>query len=126
MKAMMVVAIGVGAIAVQTASAGASGQPAQPLTPAKATLLARVNVKASDTSCLVSPKTARRGVVVFKVKNVGKVGHAFQIKSRKTRVISPGKSATLRITLLRKGHYQYQCTTNGHATAGMKGLFTIT
>jgi uncharacterized cupredoxin-like copper-binding protein len=126
MKAMVVVAVSVGAIAVPTASARVSGQPVRPQTAAKATLVARVNVTASDTSCLVSPKTARRGVLVFKVKNVGKVGHAFKIKSRTTRVISPGKSSTLRITLLRKGHYQYQCTTNGHATAAMKGVFTIT
>jgi uncharacterized cupredoxin-like copper-binding protein len=126
MKAMMVVAVGIGAIAAPTASARESGQPVRLQVAKKATLLARVNVTASDSSCLVSPKTARRGVVVFKVKNAGKVGHAFKIKNRQTRVISPGKSATLRITLLRKGHYQYQCTTNGHATGGMKGVFTIT
>jgi uncharacterized cupredoxin-like copper-binding protein len=126
MKTMTIVAAIAGAIAVPTASAGVSGQPMRPQTTDKGALLARVNVTVSDTSCLVSPKTARRGVVVFKVKNAGKVGHAFKIKSRETRVISPGKSATLRITLLRKGHYQYQCTTNGHATAGMKGVFMIT
>ena len=64
--------------------------------------------------------------MVFRVTNVGKVGHDFEIKGRKTKVLSPGKSATLRVTFLRKGHYPYKCTVPGHAAAGMKGVFTIT
>jgi uncharacterized cupredoxin-like copper-binding protein len=41
-------------------------------------------------------------------------------------VLSPGKSATLRVTFLRKGRYPYKCTVPGHAAAGMKGVFTVT
>jgi hypothetical protein len=122
MKGTLIAAVAIAAIAVSGASALASG----PQTAERAALLVRVNVTASDTNCLVSKKTAGRGLVVFKVTNVGKVGHAFEINRRKTRVLSHGKSATLRATFLRKGHYAYQCTTNGHATARMKGIFTIT
>ena len=122
MKRMLISAVVIVAIAASGASALASG----PQTAERAALLVHVNVTASDTNCVVSKKTAGRGVVVFKVTNVGKVGHAFVINRRKTRVLSHGKSATLRVTFLRKGHYPYKCTTNGKATARMKGAFTIT
>ena len=64
--------------------------------------------------------------VTVKVTNVGALQHDFQIKGRKTRLLSHGKSATLRVTFLRKGTYPYKCTVAGHAAAGMKGVFTIT
>ena len=121
MKGMLIGTV-IGAIAVSGTSALASG----PLSADRVALLVHVNVTASDTTCLLNKKTAGRGLVVFKVTNVGKVGHAFVINRRKTRVLSHGKSATLRVTFLRKGHYAYQCTTNGHATAKTKGVFTIT
>ena len=121
MKGMLIGTVS-GAIAVSGASALASG----PLSADRKALLVHVNVTASDSTCLVNKKTAGRGLVVFKVTNVGKVGHAFEINRRKTRALSHGKSATLRVTFLRKGHYTYQCTTNGHATAKTKGVFTIT
>ena len=127
MKRMMVVAVLAVATAVlgppalagvrQNSAARAAGQ---------ASLLARVNVTASEFKFVLSAKSARRGLVSFKVKNVGKLGHDFQINGRKTRVLSPGQSTTLRVTFLRKGHYPYICTVPGHAAAGMKGVFTIT
>jgi uncharacterized cupredoxin-like copper-binding protein len=95
-------------------------------TAGKASLLASVNVTASEFKFVLSKKSAGRGLVIFKVKNAGKLGHDFQIKGRKTSVLSPGQSATLRVTFLKKGHYPYICTVPGHAAAGMKGVFTIT
>ena len=91
-----------------------------------AALLARVNVAASEFKFVLSKKTAKRGVVIFKVTNAGKLQHDFSIHGRKTRLLSHGQSATLRVTFLRKGHYTYKCTVPGHAAAGMKGVFTIT
>ena len=123
MKPMIITTVAVGITAVSAATALASQSPQ---TAQRTALLVRVNVTASDSSCVLNKKTAGRGVVVFNVKNIGKISHAFEINRRKTRVLSHGKSATLRATFLRKGHYTYQCTTNGHATAGMKGVFTIT
>ena len=67
-----------------------------------------------------------RGVVIFRITNAGAVEHDFEIKGRKTRLLSHGQSATLRVSFLRKGHYPYKCTVAGHAAAGMKGVFTIT
>jgi uncharacterized cupredoxin-like copper-binding protein len=75
---------------------------------------------------VLSKKTAKRGIVVFKVTNVGKVSHDFSINGRKTKMLNHGQSDSLRVTFLRKGHYPYKCTVPGHAAAGMKGVFTIT
>jgi uncharacterized cupredoxin-like copper-binding protein len=126
MKRMLVVAALVGAIAVPGAAAHVSGRSARPQSAQRTALLAQVKVSASEFKFVLNKKTARRGVVVFRVTNVGKVGHDFEIKGRKTKVLSPGKSATLRVTFLRKGHFPYKCTVPGHAAAGMKGVFTIT
>jgi uncharacterized cupredoxin-like copper-binding protein len=126
MKRILVVAALAGTIATPAATADISGQLSRPQAVERAALLARVTVSASEFKFVLSKKTARRGLVVFRVKNVGKVGHDFEIKGRKTRVLSPGQSATLRVTFLRKGHYPYKCTVPGHAAAGMKGVFTIT
>jgi uncharacterized cupredoxin-like copper-binding protein len=93
---------------------------------ARAALVAKINVTEKEYKITLSKKTAKRGLVVFKVKNVGSVQHSFQIKGRKTRLISPGQTATLRVTFLRKGHYPYMCFVTGHAALGMKGVFTIT
>jgi uncharacterized cupredoxin-like copper-binding protein len=92
----------------------------------RAALFATVNVTEKEYKITLSKKTAKRGLVVFKVKNVGALQHGFQIKGRKTRLISPGQTATLRVTFLRKGHYPYKCFVTGHAALGMKGVFTIT
>jgi uncharacterized cupredoxin-like copper-binding protein len=127
MKRMaLIVAVAAAVIAPAGASARLSAQPAGARSAEKVALLARVKVTASEFKFVLSKKTARRGVVVFRVTNVGTIKHDFSIKGRKTRLLSHGQSATLRVTFLRKGHYPYKCTVPGHAAAGMKGVFTIT
>jgi len=124
MKRMFFVAA-VAATAVPVASAHVTSQ-VRPQSAQTAALLEKVNVAASEFKFVLSKKTARRGVVVFKVKNVGRIKHDFEIKGRKTKLVSPGQSETLRVTFLRKGSYPYKCTVPGHAAAGMKGVFKIT
>jgi uncharacterized cupredoxin-like copper-binding protein len=118
------------AVAATIASTAATAQgarvPAAAHSAHRAALLTRVNVAASEFKFVLSKKTAKRGVVVFTVTNVGKLQHDFKISGRKTRLLSHGQKATLRVTFLRKGHYDYVCTVPGHAAAGMKGVFTIT
>jgi uncharacterized cupredoxin-like copper-binding protein len=126
MKRLMVGVLAAAVVVSAAASAQASLLPAQTRAVHSAALLAKVNVTASEFKFVLSTKTAKRGLVTFNVKNVGKLSHDFQISGRKTRLISPGQSATLRVTFLRKGAYPYKCTVPGHAAAGMKGVFTIT
>jgi uncharacterized cupredoxin-like copper-binding protein len=84
-----------------------------------------VKVAASEFKFKLSTKTARHGIVIFKVTNKGHVKHDFKIAGKKTPLISPGKAATLKVTL-KKGTYKYVCTVAGHAAAGMKGSFKVT
>jgi len=123
MKANISIALALLAIGAVAVGAQAAVRPQATHTSA---LLARVNVAASEFKFVLNKKTARRGVVVFKVTNVGKISHDFEISGRKTKMLSHGQSATLLVTFLRKGHYPYKCTVPGHAIAGMKGVFTIT
>jgi len=104
-------------------------------------LVSTVNVtagKPSELAFQLSTKSVKRGVITFKITNKGKLSHDFKLCSkassslanscngRSTAMISPGKSATLRVTVLVKGTYEYLCTVPGHAAAGMKGLITVT
>ena len=126
MRATIAIALVSTALAATGASARAAAQIDSARGPQAAVLIKPVDVAASEFKFVLSSKTAKRGVVIFRVKNVGKLGHDFQINGRKTRVISPGKSETLRVVFLRKGAYSYKCTVPGHAAAGMVGVFTIT
>jgi len=78
------------------------------------------------------------GQVTFKVTNKGVLTHDFKICTsptaaatktscvgKVTKMLAPGKSATLTVTLKRKGKYEYLCTVPGHAKSGMKGLIGI-
>jgi plastocyanin len=82
--------------------------------------------KPAEFRFTLSKKTAPHGIVIFKVTNKGLVPHDFKIAGRKTKLISPGQSNTLRVSMLKKGTYPYLCTVTGHAVAGMKGVFRIT
>ena len=125
MRALVVLAAVTAAVAAVVTSAYAAVRPAQAQAVHGKTLVASVNVAASEFKFVLSKKSAGRGVVIFKVKNVGKLQHDFKINGRKTKLLSPGKSDTLRVTFLRKGAYPYSCTVPGHAAAGMKGVFKI-
>jgi uncharacterized cupredoxin-like copper-binding protein len=125
MRAVIAIALVLAALTAG-ASAQAGTRPDRAGVTHAARLLKTVNVAASEFKFVLSTKTAKRGIVIFKVKNVGKVSHDFSIDGRTTKMLSPGKSTTLRVVFLKKGHYAYKCTVPGHAAAGMKGVFTIT
>jgi len=84
-----------------------------------------VKVAASEFKFKLSTKTARHGIVIFKVTNKGHTAHDFKIVGKKTPKLSPGKSATLKVTL-KKGTFKYICTIDSHASLGMKGSFKAT
>src|SRR5215510_9916793 len=84
-----------------------------------------VKVGAKEFKFTLSKKSAPHGKVTFKVTNKGHISHDFKINGKKTKLLSPGKSATLVVTL-KKGSFKYTCTVPGHAAAGMKGTFKAT
>jgi uncharacterized cupredoxin-like copper-binding protein len=86
---------------------------------------ATITVTAKEFKFTLSSKTVAHGSVTFKVKNAGKLPHDFKISGKKTALIAPGKTATLKVTLS-KGSKPYMCTVAGHAAAGMKGTLKAT
>src|SRR5689334_19368742 len=71
--------------------------------------------KPTEFRFTLSKSTAKHGAVTFKVKNGGNLPHDFKIAGKKTPLIQPGKSTTLKITFKKAGKYPYQCTVPGHA-----------
>jgi uncharacterized cupredoxin-like copper-binding protein len=125
MKAGLIVAAATAALALGGMSTAAIRQPAQAKSTHSTALIEKVNVAASDFKFALNKKSAKPGVVTFKVTNVGAVPHDFKISGRKTKMLQHGESATLRVTFLRKGAYPYICTVPGHVALGMKGVFAI-
>ena len=72
MTRMLVAATAASVLAAGTGlSAGASLRPTAPDTTARAALFTTVKVTEKEYKITLSKKTAKRGLVIFKVKNVG-------------------------------------------------------
>jgi plastocyanin len=76
----------------------------------------------------LSASHAPSGPVRFEIKNTGKYPHALAISGAgvqtKTKLIQPGKSAVLLVTL-KQGAYSLRCPVPGHAARGMKATVTV-
>jgi uncharacterized cupredoxin-like copper-binding protein len=84
-----------------------------------------ITVAMSEFKFKLSKASAPKGTVIFKVSNKGSVAHDFKINGKKTPLVNPGKSATLKIKFTKTGKFPYLCTVPGHAASGMKGSFTV-
>ena len=110
-------ALGVALAALVAAAPVAAGQAAATAT--------TVTVTMKEFKFVLSKKTVRHGKVTFKLVNKGKLPHDLKIAGKKSKLISPGKTGFLTVTL-RAGKIAYLCTVAGHAAAGMKGKLTVT
>jgi uncharacterized cupredoxin-like copper-binding protein len=77
------------------------------------------------TSTGAKVKSVKRGVIRFKVKNVGVLPHNFVIAKHQTILVKPGRRAVLNVSL-KRGRYRYVCSIAGHAAKGMKGVLVVT
>ena len=102
---------------------GASSKASHATSHSKATT--HVTVTAKDSKFTLSKRSAPIGKVIFAVTNKGKLSHDFKIAGKKTPLLSPGRSATLRVTFSKKGRYPYLSTVSGQGSAGMKGVFSV-
>jgi uncharacterized cupredoxin-like copper-binding protein len=85
-----------------------------------------IKVTATEFKFALSKRSVPKGTtVIFKVTNKGKIEHDFKIGLKKTKLLKPGQSATLKVKFLKKGKIRYLCTVKGHAAVGMKGTFGV-
>ena len=74
---------------------------------------------------IAMPSTLSAGKYTFDVEDDGKLPHDLAIKGgAKTKLIQPGGSAQLTVTL-KPGKYHFYCTVPGHEQAGMKIDVTV-
>jgi uncharacterized cupredoxin-like copper-binding protein len=81
--------------------------------------------KPSEFRFVLSKKTFAKGVTTFKVTNKGTIEHNFKVAGKKTVLIKPGKTATLKVTFTKAGKFPFLCTVPSHAAAGMKGTLAV-
>jgi uncharacterized cupredoxin-like copper-binding protein len=122
-RAVSLFVLGMLAVAGVVAGAYAPGGGASPV---KANAIVKITVKASEFKFVLSRRSVPAGTtVVFTVINTGKITHDFKIAGKKTPKLNPGKRATLRVLFGKKGRFAFTCTLLGHASAGMKGVFSV-
>jgi uncharacterized cupredoxin-like copper-binding protein len=117
MKATIAVVAGVLASVLLLVSAVSAATPKKTL----------ISVSMYEMGFKLSKKTVPRGVVVFKVRNDGKLAHDFSFGSRGggTPMVDPGATATLTVTFKKAGTYTYICTVEGHQEGGMIGVLKV-
>jgi len=91
----------------------------------KTTTSTTVTVTMKEFRFILSTKSVKSGAVTFKLLNKGKLAHDFKISGKKSALIQPGKSGTLKVALT-KGLKPYKCTVDAHAALGMKGVLKVT
>jgi uncharacterized cupredoxin-like copper-binding protein len=87
---------------------------------------ATVQVTEREFKIALASTELKAGTVTFEVKNTGKLQHDLAIvgMSEKTKLISPGGSSKLTVTL-KPGTYELYCSVPGHKAAGMDVKITV-
>jgi uncharacterized cupredoxin-like copper-binding protein len=102
----------------------------------KATVITVVAGKPSELRFQLSKSTNLKvGTYIFKVTNKGLGFHTFKfcavpVKTaakntcvgKVTKLLHPGQSASVTVTIKKAGKYEFLCSVPGHAAGGMKGL----
>jgi uncharacterized cupredoxin-like copper-binding protein len=108
----------------QTTTAKTATQPTTTTTAKPAAT--KVPVSEVEFKITLASTNFKAGEITFEAKNDGKIPHDLAIKgtSDKTKLIPPGGSAELKVTL-KAGKYELYCTVPGHEAAGMRLNITV-
>ena len=107
---------------------GAGAAFAIPAIGARSTAAKTVTIKvtASEWKFKLSRTSVPVGTtVIFKVTNKGKIGHDFKVNGKKTPLINPGQTKSIKVVFKKKGKLVFLCTVTGHAKLGMTGKFGV-
>ena len=87
---------------------------------------ATVPVSEKEFKIALASTALKVGDITFVAKNDGRIPHDLAIKgtSDKTKLIQPGGTAELKVTL-KAGTYELYCSVPGHEAAGMKLNITV-
>jgi uncharacterized cupredoxin-like copper-binding protein len=85
-----------------------------------------VQVTESEFKIALASNELKAGTVTFDVRNAGEIEHDLSIvgMSEKTKLIPPGGSSKLTVTL-KPGKYELYCSVPGHKAAGMAVRITV-
>ena len=127
---LLVVALGACGESRKTSSTGTTGTETQKTKTPTGPPVATVKVSESEYRLTpANPKVRRAGVVSFVATNRGKIPHALEVEGpsgeARTKVLSPGASATLKVDLAKPGTYTWYCPVDNHKALGMKGKVTV-
>ncbi len=86
----------------------------------------KVPVSETEFKIVAGSTDFKAGEIAFEAKNDGKLPHDLAIKGTgdKTKLIDPGGTAELKVTL-KAGKYELYCTVTGHEALGMKLNITV-
>jgi plastocyanin len=114
-------AVALAALAVLALASAADARP-------HATTL-HISALATGLKYSTTHLTAKAGTVTIVMKNLSSVQHDVAIKvgsvTKKGKTVGKGGVSTVTATL-KKGMYEFLCTVDAHAQAGMKGTLTVT
>ncbi|HEY5099605.1 MAG TPA: cupredoxin domain-containing protein, partial [Gaiellaceae bacterium] len=71
---------------------------------------ATVHVTVGGGHCVLSQNTVPVGPVTFVVSNRGSSSDDFVVDGSRTRLLRPGRTATLKVDFAKAGSYGYRCT----------------
>jgi plastocyanin len=131
LRASLIILGLIAALVVLPACGGSSGGGGSadkkncPTTSTVAAQSGKVTVCGQDIKFDVKTITTPAGALEVTFINTGSIAHTFTIKTKDFDLdAGPGKSKTGTVQL-EKGSYEFECTVQGHAAAGMKGTIEV-
>jgi hypothetical protein len=88
-----------------TASAQLLGSTSAGGLPGRTTLVVVTMGSPSEYMFRISPRSVRRGTVIFKITNAGKLPHSFEIVGHTTKLLRPHQSTTLAVLFRKAARY---------------------